>query len=307
MNLPLTHAPDFPYHFQWFNTPQPLTLHDELTGYVVLVYFWTPTSAHCQSMFPTVAYLGQRFAGRAFVAIGVHAARFAAEADLELIGRALRRYGIRHPVVVDEHRHLWEEYGCRGWPHSVLVDATGTVRFSGSGEPDRERMAAAIEFLLDDAAAQGDEPYTHLRFSDTEPPEGLSGLSAPAGIAADPRRGLLWVADTGHHRVVAVDVESGQVTVVVGCGEPGAGDGSFDQATFFLPRALALHGDGVLVADTGNHLVRRLDPSTRQVTTVLGTGRSVADPHAGAAGRAQPLHAPQGLAAAADAVFVAVA
>jgi DNA-binding beta-propeller fold protein YncE len=72
----------------------------------------------------------------------------------------------------------------------------------------------------------------------------------------------------------------------VGTADAGLADGAFDKASFFRPQGLALAGDSLYVADTENHLIRRVDLKTRTVETVAGTGKQTHDypPRGGPAG-----------------------
>jgi len=307
MSDDLIQAPDFPHHFYWFNTQQPLSLLDDLSGYVVLVYFWSGTSVNCHHVQPTLHYLEQRFVDRSFVIIGVHTGNFDAECDSDHVQESIRRYGVRHPVIVDEDRELWDAYGCRAWPFFALVDSGGSLRFQGAGEPDRDRMASAIEFLLDDAAAVGEEPYMELALEEYEPETSLAGLAFPSGLAVDLAKDRLWIADTVHHRVLAVDLHTYQLQAVVGTGHRGAADGTLATATFCEPTALVVVDSTLFVADTGNHLLRAVDLDAQRVETVLGTGRPVVDTMAGGAGTQQPLNSPQGLAVAGEYLYVTMA
>lgn len=307
MNEELIQAPDFPHHFYWFNTQQPLSLLDDLSGYVVLVYFWCGTSVNCHNVQPTLHYLEQRFVDRSLLIIGVHSGSFEAENDPDQVKEMIRRLGIRHPVVVDEDKELWDAYGCRAWPFFALVDSGGSLRFQGAGEPDRDRMAGAIEFLLDDAASVGEEPYMELALEEYEPETRLDGLAFPSGVTVDAANELLWIADTAHHRVLAIGLQDYRLRAVVGTSRPGAANGSFDTATFCQPTALVVVGSMVFVADTGNHLVRRIDLERELVSPVAGTGRPVVDTKAGGAGVLQPLNSPVGLAVDDDYLYVAMA
>jgi sugar lactone lactonase YvrE len=84
--------------------------------------------------------------------------------------------------------------------------------------------------------------------------------------------GRLWVADTGHNRILEVDPISGDVLAAYGSGERGSTNGAALEATFDAPQGLA-YGDGTLyVADTDNHLIRAIDLADGKVTTIAGTG-----------------------------------
>jgi DNA-binding beta-propeller fold protein YncE len=79
------------------------------------------------------------------------------------------------------------------------------------------------------------------------------------------------VADTGNHTIRRIDMASGQVATLAGlAGLPGSGNSP--NARFNQPVGVALSPDGslILVADTGNHTIRRVDVATCQVTTIAG-------------------------------------
>src|SRR5262249_29714515 len=106
-----------------------------------------------------------------------------------------------------------------------------------------------------DVAPDPDSDETLLRF--------------PGRVLASGDR--LFVADTGHHRIVVSSLE-GRIERIVGEGGAGAHDGSAEHASFCNPQRLAVLSGHLYVADTGNHLLRRVDLASWVVTTVAGTG-----------------------------------
>jgi uncharacterized delta-60 repeat protein len=131
-------------------------------------------------------------------------------------------------------------------------------------------------------------------------------LDSPYGVARDTVRGVTYIADTLNHRIRAV-AAGGTITTVAGDGTPGyAGDGGPGVAARLnRPRGLALGDAGVVfVADSGNHAVRRLDPSTGIMTTVAGTGVAGSGGDGDQARSAQ-LRSPAGVAAAGNDLYVA--
>lgn len=90
------------------------------------------------------------------------------------------------------------------------------------------------------------------------------GLAAsfhgPSGVAVD-AQGNVYIADTANHAIRRISVLDGSVSTVAGSGQAGAVDGTGSAARFNSPRGLALDRDGTLiVADTGNHVLRRVTP-----------------------------------------------
>lgn len=94
-------------------------------------------------------------------------------------------------------------------------------------------------------------------------------FNGPIGVAVN-KDGAVFVADTYNDRIRAI--ENGRVRTIAGGGEPGFRDGRGDQARFDTPCGIAINADGsLLVADTGNHRIRRVTLDG-EVTTIAGTG-----------------------------------
>ncbi|MCB9761123.1 MAG: hypothetical protein H6739_14885 [Alphaproteobacteria bacterium] len=97
----------------------------------------------------------------------------------------------------------------------------------------------------------------------------------PERLVVDDARGRLLVADTGNHRVLAMDLETLAVEVLAGTGEPGwYGDGGpATEARLHNPTGVAVTPDGVvLIADLENDRLRAVSPSG-DIETVAGQPR----------------------------------
>jgi sugar lactone lactonase YvrE len=107
-------------------------------------------------------------------------------------------------------------------------------------------------------------------------PAAKAKLAAPGGVAVDSLDNL-YIADTGNSRIRRVDASNGTVTTVVGNGGIGfAGDGGpAAKATLAAPRGVAVDDSGdLIIADTGNNRVRRVDAMAGVITTVAGSSSS---------------------------------
>ena len=95
----------------------------------------------------------------------------------------------------------------------------------------------------------------------------------PQAITADKLGSVLYVSDTGNNRVVALE-DNGLVSNIIGDGTAGYRDGHITQARFNKPQGVVFDSkERVLyVADTYNHVIRKINLSNLQVTTFLGTG-----------------------------------
>ena len=95
-----------------------------------------------------------------------------------------------------------------------------------------------------------------------------ASFSDPFGIAVD-AAGNSYVTDAGDQNLVLKITPDGRVLSIAGGGE-GWRDGAGTDARFNTPSGIAVAPDGTLVvADTGNHAIRRVTPDGL-VTTIAG-------------------------------------
>ena len=251
----------------WFNVDAPLSLAD-LRGRIVILDFWTFCCINCMHVLPSLARVEERFPDDVAV-IGVHSPKFFAERDPDNVAAAIARYGIRHPVVHDPNMTLWREYAVRAWPTLVFLDPEGYVIGQFSGEPDADRLVAAVGDLVEQARGRGVLEPGPLLLQEAPRLEGT--LAFPGKIKPLPGGGWI-IADSGHDRIVVADA-AGRFQVAYGSGEAGFADGDADTARFRAPQGLVADATTIYVADTGNHAVRAIDRASGRVSTLAGTGR----------------------------------
>ncbi|KAM4526387.1 NHL repeat-containing protein 2 [Fundulus diaphanus] len=284
--------PDFQTGLEWLNTEEPLSLSKELAGKVVLLDFFTYCCINCMHILPDLHQLEKRHSAEdGLVIIGVHSAKFPNEKVLDNIRSAVLRYDIRHPVVNDNEASLWHELEVSCWPTLVLLGPCGKLLFSLVGEGHSDRLT-----LFTDAALRYYRELGQLKshsvgiklYRDSLPP---SILSFPGKVAVDHRSKNLAIADTGLHRIVVVS-STGQLLHIIGGPERGRRDGDLSEASFNSPQGVAIKGDTVYVADTENHLIRKVDLAQGRVSTLAGVGSQGTDKEGGAMGPQQPIGSP---------------
>ncbi|TNN67698.1 NHL repeat-containing protein 2 [Liparis tanakae] len=274
--------PDFQTGLEWLNTEGPLSLNKELSGKVVLLDFFTYCCINCIHILPDLHRVEKK-----------HSAKGTDRGGLEGSSRhgAVLRYDICHPVVNDSEAHLWHELEVSCWPTLVLLGPRGNLLFSLVGEGHRDRL-----MLFTDAALRhyGERGLLKAHavgiklYRDALPP---SVLSFPGKVAVDSRGKRLAIADTGHHRILVVSL-AGKLLHVIGGPKSGRQDGDLSEASFNSPQGVAIRGEDVYVADTENHLIRKIDLSEGRVSTLAGVGAQGTDKEGGAMGPQQPISSP---------------
>ena len=292
-------AKEFPADLEWVNTSRAPQIAD-LRGRVILLWFWSYDCVNCWSLVPDLRYLEDKYHDGLTV-LGVHCPKYPQQLPGEAVLRAVNRHRLRHAVVNDPGFRLWQEYGVNAWPSVVLIDAEGRFAALFAGEGRRADMDIAISRLLEEAALRD------LRIYEPAPPalrpEPRLPLAFPGKVLADAK--FVYVADSGHHRILEC-THDGRVQRQFGSGNPGFSDGTQGEACFDDPQGMVRWRESLLVADRGNHAIRRIALNNGAVDTLMGRGR---------AGRMRPdeasvhettLHTPSDLAVIGDDLFIAM-
>jgi DNA-binding beta-propeller fold protein YncE len=296
-------APEFPPELEWLNTNRRLALRD-LRGKIVLLDFWTYCCINCMHVLPDLKKLEEKYP-QELVVVGVHSGKFLNEHDSSQIRKAIRRYGIQHPVVNDADMIVWNAYSVSAWPTLALINPRGKIIAMRSGEGVFDSFDAAIQQAVRYFDAQGElkrGPIPELRLD--RPPEGV--LAFPGKIAADAARERLYVTDSNHHRIVIARAD-GAIEAIIGSGRRGLKDGPFDEAEFNQPQGVAADGDTLYIADTENHAIRAADLRARRVTTVLGTGQQARQFNVPGRGAAVALNSPWDVLVHGGKLYIAMA
>jgi len=289
---------------QWLNTDRPLRLAD-LRGKVVLLDFWTYCCINCMHIIPALTALEKKYA-RELVVIGVHSAKFQNEGDVANIRQAILRYEIQHPVVNDRDFHIWRQYAVRAWPTLMVVRPDGYVLGYLSGEGHQEVLDRVIDELIAEARSQGTLNDIPLHFALEKDKYASAVLSFPGKVLAHAPSQRLFIADSNNNRIVIADLD-GQVLDIAGSGALGKTDGDFNVATFHHPQGMALDGHILYIADTENHLLRRLDLRARTVATIAGTGAQARSANVPGTGTEVALNSPWDLTRIGTQLFIAMA
>ena len=299
----------FPDDLTWINTSRPIR-PDELRGKFVLLDFWTYCCINCMHILPELKKLEKAYP-KNLVVIGVHSPKFDAEEETPNVAEAVLRYNIEHPVINDPEQILWKRFGVRSWPTIVLIDPEGQFVWGKPGETRFEVVDAVLKKALPYYRKRGVLDETPLRFDLAADSEVPTPLRFPGKILADEPGDRLFIADSGHHRIVVTRLD-GTLIEIIGSGKIGSADGDYATAQFSSPQGMALEGDRLWVADTENHLIRRVDLAKKAVTTVAGTGVQLAGLGSGNMARrgkplATPLASPWALAIEGEDLYVAMA
>jgi hypothetical protein len=208
-------------------------------------------------------------------------------------GRVLRQFGSGTPG-------LWDgQLAACGFqfPHGLAIDQQVLyVADAGNHCVRRIRLdAGEVETVL----GGGRPAYGNVE----DQGGGLrAAINAPHAVAA--HDDMLYVAATGQHQILRVDLRHLRVDTVAGDGRSDVRDGIGGQSSLSQPMALAAMPGQLLVADAGGNAVRRLRFADLTLTPLAGSSPWEPGSRDGA-GRNARFAYPGGIAVAENRVYVA--
>lgn len=265
-------AATFPPGLDWLNVDRPLTMQG-LRGKIIILDFWTYGCINCIHMIPVLEQIEEKYADEVVV-IGVHSAKFETEGQTDNLRQIVQRYDLHHPVINDNAFTVWQTYGVRAWPTTVIIDPRGNVVVREAGEIPFAAFDAYLSGMVNyyDGIDEAIIDRTPLEVTLEGAGDPGTPLLFPGKVLADEASQRLFIADSNHNRIVIVDLMTHEVLDIIGSAARGFDNGGFDSARFDKPQGMALAGDRLYIADVNNHAIREANLAQRTVRTVAGNG-----------------------------------
>lgn len=129
---------------------EPFKLADFIGKKVILVEFWTYSCINCQRVIPYLNEWYDKYNDDGLVIVGIHTPEFDFEKDFDNVKRAVEKYGIEWPVVLDNDYSTWTAYQNRYWPRKYLIDIDGYIVYDHIGEGGYDETEQKIVELLNE-------------------------------------------------------------------------------------------------------------------------------------------------------------
>lgn len=127
-----------------------ITVEELIGKKVILVDFWTYSCVNCQRTLPYLNDWHDTYADDGLVILGIHTPEFEFEKKYENVLRAVEKYNIEYPVVLDNDFSTWRSYNNRYWPRKYLIDIDGYIVYDHIGEGAYDETEAKIVELLNE-------------------------------------------------------------------------------------------------------------------------------------------------------------
>lgn len=135
-----------------FLNTEPFTLKGLIGKKVILIDFLTYSCINCQRTFPYLNAWYEKYKDQGLEIVGIHTPEFAFEKDIDNVREAMARFGITHPIVLDNDYATWRAYGNQYWPRKYLIDIHGAIVYDHIGEGAYEETEMKVRELLAERA-----------------------------------------------------------------------------------------------------------------------------------------------------------
>ena len=150
-----------------------VTVEEFVGEKIILVDFWTYSCINCQRTLPYLNDWHEKYGDKGLVILGVHTPEFDFEKDYQNVQRAVEKYDIKYPVVLDNDFSTWRSYKNQYWPRKYLIDIDGFIVYDHIGEGSYEETEKKIVELLNERSHVLGEQMVEL---DTSLPEGVDNV-----------------------------------------------------------------------------------------------------------------------------------
>src|SRR3989339_1136639 len=146
-------APDISTPDGFINTNNlPITISEFKGKKVVLLDIWTYSCINCQRTIPYLNEWYKEYEDEGLVIIGLHTPEFSFEKVQENVEKAVKDFGIKYPVVLDNDFSTWQAYKNQYWPRKYLIDIDGYIVYDHAGEGQYKETEVAIQRALRERA-----------------------------------------------------------------------------------------------------------------------------------------------------------
>ena len=130
----------------------PKELTESIKDKVILYDIWTYSCINCVRTLPYITAWDEKYSEQGLLIIGIHSPEFEFEKDPNNVQKAIDKYGIKYPVVLDNEMKTWKAFENRYWPRKYIADHEGYIRYDHIGEGAYQETEKVIQNLLNERA-----------------------------------------------------------------------------------------------------------------------------------------------------------
>ncbi|MDX1960849.1 MAG: redoxin domain-containing protein [Leptospiraceae bacterium] len=254
---------EFGEGLEWVNTEKKIT-KETLKGKFVVLNFWNEFSQPSSLTLDELIQIQKKW-NHEIIVLVIASPKFKELTTKE----SLEEKEIPLAIAIDRDFKTWKKFGVRTWSTNIILDKESRPIGKHVGRGIQKRL----ESILQKEKKSEQSPQETITLKKFETPSFKTILNQPKKLVLDEKNFLLYVADSKNNRILSIGIPSGQIVTVFGSGKKGMNDGEEEEVEFNEPTGIHLTEKELFVADTGNHLIRRINLTTKLTTTIAGNGK----------------------------------
>ncbi|GJQ11211.1 hypothetical protein GpartN1_g3002.t1 [Galdieria partita] len=269
---------------RWINVEEPPPMLDNK---LLVAFLWRSSDISNPDYIRVLQRVSISYPQVAIVAI--HTPKFDYEIDSHFVRIALENLDMNFPCTLDSDWRIWKSIGAKDWPTILVLDPTYHILFA----IPKNKLHFLEDCIKTSLHSFSEYPFLKGAIAKTtkfslDPIERASPLCSPGKIALDLKNGRLFIADSGHHRILIVTLEGQFLDQIGGLRveddfllsereSMGWKDGSFEETRFCNPQGMVYNEeyDELVIADTWNDAIRIAHLKQRQVRTTVLHSKSI--------------------------------
>jgi thiol-disulfide isomerase/thioredoxin len=143
--------PSFEGVTEWVNGE---VTKEKLKGSPVLVHYWSISCHTCKETLPQLNEWRDHYKDQGLRVISIHMPRSEKDTEIEPIKEAIKKYGLTHPVAIDNSYKLVDAYQNQYVPAYYLFDADQKLRHYQAGEKGLKMLEKRLDRVLNTEEAE---------------------------------------------------------------------------------------------------------------------------------------------------------
>jgi thiol-disulfide isomerase/thioredoxin len=123
-------------------------ISEKLKNKPVLLFFWDHTSLNCKRIAQVISKWNERYKTAGLIIIGVHSPLFSVSQDKTLIEKAVEKWKLNFPHIIDNDFSIWKTLHSTSYPRLLLYNAQRDIIFDQEGEGNFEELEKQIQNTL---------------------------------------------------------------------------------------------------------------------------------------------------------------
>ncbi|MDA9573475.1 redoxin domain-containing protein [Rickettsiales bacterium] len=258
---------------KWINIEEKI-INSDLKNKIIILKFWHHSCVTCIQNITNLEKSIKEYKDKVIV-IAIHSSRYNSEKKYQSVSKAVDKYKIKLPVIVDDNHYLKNFFKVDIFPKYIFIDPNGNIAKEYSSVINGDQIKSDINGLIKKFRHKISDKIINIKNKDDNIRNVLnypSRLSYSRDFIHNNKKiPVIFISNIGDNNIIVSSL-SGKIIQVIGNSQSGFIDGSFKEARFDKVQGMVFKGNKLYLADSGNNAIRVVDFNDKKVSTLVGNG-----------------------------------